>query len=547
MSMPAEKPPLAPRNVRKYAESIVETVREPLIVLDQRLRVISANRSFYETFRVKPEETEHQLIYELGNRQWDLPELRQLLEDILPKQAAFQDFEVEHDFPGIGRKAMLLNAREIVEERPGGRMILLAIEDTTERKRLRAELVVAKELSDALNDINAVIHSTLDFDRIMRRVIKESTKSIRCDTASLALREDDHWLVKYAYRLSRGLVGTRLTKRGMPHMALAARTKKPVVIDDAYADDRVNREVVRKNRIRSVLIVPLMVKGEVIGTLAFNRHSAPVAFTADQVDFAVKLAASVSLALENGRLYAEERSIADTLQKALLTVPEQIPGVDFGYLYRSATAEAAEVGGDFYDLFELGHNRLAIVIGDISGKGLEAATLTSLVKNIIKAYAYEESTPALVMAKTNDTVMKTFAPSMFATVFFGILNTRSGRLTYCAAGHPPALVIRKTGHVSTLDRASPVIGAFAGQEYVDDERTLAKADILFAYTDGVTEARRRTRFFGQERLISLAKKLKPASAKEVPPLIFEEVMDFTGGKLADDVALLAVALHSPAV
>src|SRR3990172_6046308 len=200
MSMPAEKPPLAPRNVRKFAESIVETVREPLIVLDQRLRVISANRSFYETFRVKPEETEHQLIYELGNRQWDLPELRQLLEDILPKQAAFQDFEVEHDFPGIGRKAMLLNAREIVEERPGGRMILLAIEDTTERKRLRAELVVAKELSDALNDINAVIHSTLDFDRIMRRVIKESTKSIRCDTASLALLEDDQWVLRYVYR-----------------------------------------------------------------------------------------------------------------------------------------------------------------------------------------------------------------------------------------------------------------------------------------------------------------------------------------------------------
>jgi PAS domain-containing protein len=99
--------------LQEYSESIVNTVREPLIVLDQDLRVITVSRSFYEVFKVKPEETVGQLIYDLGNKQWDIPKLRELLEDILPQKATFDDYEVEHDFATIGRRTMLLNARRI--------------------------------------------------------------------------------------------------------------------------------------------------------------------------------------------------------------------------------------------------------------------------------------------------------------------------------------------------------------------------------------------------------------------------------------------------
>ncbi len=121
-----------------YAESIVETVREPLVILDKHLRVRGANRSFYRTFRVSPQETEERLLYELGNRQWDIPRLRTLLEDVLPANIPFDDFEVEHDFPDIGRKVMLLNARQL--RQAGAELILLAIEDITARKRVEAGL-----------------------------------------------------------------------------------------------------------------------------------------------------------------------------------------------------------------------------------------------------------------------------------------------------------------------------------------------------------------------------------------------------------------------
>jgi two-component system, chemotaxis family, CheB/CheR fusion protein len=128
------------QEARLYAESIVDTVREPLLVLDGDLRVRSANQSFYATFQVHQDETVGRSLYELGNRAWDIPQLRRLLGELLPKQHVLNDFEVEHDFGSIGRRSMLLNARAL--HRGGDRpdLILLAIEDLTERKRVQKAL-----------------------------------------------------------------------------------------------------------------------------------------------------------------------------------------------------------------------------------------------------------------------------------------------------------------------------------------------------------------------------------------------------------------------
>jgi len=129
----------------RYAESIVETVREPLLVLDADLKIISANRNFYRTFLVTPDETIGSFIYDLGNKQWDIPKLRELLETILPQKATFDNYEVEHDFSAIGRRIMLLNARQIQRVLGKERIILLAIEDITERKRLEDLLTESEE------------------------------------------------------------------------------------------------------------------------------------------------------------------------------------------------------------------------------------------------------------------------------------------------------------------------------------------------------------------------------------------------------------------
>jgi PAS domain S-box-containing protein len=130
---------------REYAESIINTIREPLIALDHDLRVVTASRSFYKVFKVKPEETVGQLIYNLGNKQWNIPKLRELLEEVLPQKTTFDDYEVEHDFADIGRRVMLLNARQIQRVWGKERIILLAIEDITERKRMESLLIDSEE------------------------------------------------------------------------------------------------------------------------------------------------------------------------------------------------------------------------------------------------------------------------------------------------------------------------------------------------------------------------------------------------------------------
>ena len=122
-----------------YAQNIVDTVREPLLILDATLRVRSANRAFYQTFHVSPAETEARLIYELGNGQWDIPDLRTLLEDIVPKSSVFDDFELDHTFPAIGRRVMLLNARRL-QAGHHGELLVLAMEDVTARKQAEEAL-----------------------------------------------------------------------------------------------------------------------------------------------------------------------------------------------------------------------------------------------------------------------------------------------------------------------------------------------------------------------------------------------------------------------
>jgi signal transduction histidine kinase/DNA-binding response OmpR family regulator len=138
------------RAIESYAQDIVDTVRKPLLILDPGLRVHSGNRAFYDTFAVSAAETEGRLIYELGNGQWNVPALRTLLEAIIPRGSVFNDFELEHDFPAIGRRVMLLNARKL---KPGDHdeLLVLAIEDVTERRRTEQEVVNAREAAESAN------------------------------------------------------------------------------------------------------------------------------------------------------------------------------------------------------------------------------------------------------------------------------------------------------------------------------------------------------------------------------------------------------------
>ena len=162
------------RETLAYTESIVDTVREPLIVLDGALRVRTASRAFYDTFGVSRERTEGQFIYDLGNGQWNIPALRTLLEEVLPRETSMKDFEVEHDFPSLGVRVMLLNASKLRRKGNHSELILLAVEDITERKRLSEALVRSNEDMQrfayvAAHDLRAPLNGALKLSKLAAR------------------------------------------------------------------------------------------------------------------------------------------------------------------------------------------------------------------------------------------------------------------------------------------------------------------------------------------------------------------------------------------
>ena len=213
--------------------------------------------------------------------------------------------------------------------------------------------------------------------------------------------------------------------------------------------------------------------------------------------------------------------------------------MELGHHYHSAT-KAARVGGDFYDVFQIRPGRIGLVMGDVAGHGLSAATLAVLVQNTMKALAYQGQAPAEVMTKANDIIKEETEDDVFVTIFFGVLDTEQGRLSYCSGGHPPAILKRSSGGIELLQTECPIVGAFEGLEFVESVTRLGRGDTLVLYTDGVIEARAPGgEFFGQARLVEAVDGLGGAS--ELAQSIFDRVLTFTGGALNDDVAILSLS------
>ncbi len=457
-------------------------------------------------------------------------------EEIRLLQRLADDFSFALESAEVARQRMvaeleLRKSRDELETRVKERTALL--------ERMFDERTQQVEFAEALNRINASIHSTLDFDEIMNRVVVEIAAVLGVDAAAVEVRRGERWEFAYEHGLPSGLGQLSLSDEDATLLMQVHQTRRPVVVNDALHSGLVNPSIVDEFGITSLAGVPLVMRGQVFGVLLAYQFGPPVAFTEQQLDFFESAAATLALALENARLFETERYIADRLQEALLSVPDRVAGIDFAHAYRSAT-EATRVGGDFYDLFELSQDHIGIIIGDVAGKGLDAAVLTSLVKNSVRAHAYERGkTPAQILALTNDIVFRATEPESFVTVFFCILDCRDGRFVFCNAGHTAAALVRGDGAVATLRSTGPLLGAFGDIEFEQSEGSLDFGDLLVLYTDGVTEARRGVEFYGEKRLLAFLATQANESPLDAVTAVVGDVLAFSGTHLRDDLAILA--------
>jgi len=411
--------------------------------------------------------------------------------------------------------------------------------DVSDRRREQERLRRAQVLDEALSRINEAIDTELDFDSIMTTVVVEAARVLGAAGAGVVLGEGRGWVLRY-------LVGAQDVSALPVPVAkyelvdAMARADQPVVVGDLRTTAE-GQEIAERYAINSLAAVRLGVRDEFLGALVFGFAEAPLEFGPERRAFLERLSGVVALGLENARRLSAERDVAETLQKALLPTTRCVEGIRLGTLYQAAK-DSGRVGGDFYDVFETAGGRVALVIGDIAGKGLRAATATSFVKNTLRAYIEEGHAPSSAVAATNSVMFEESPPETFATLFLGLLDRATGELVYCSAGHPPPLLKRTNGGVLRLDVASPLVGAFPGGSFLEGHARLAEGDLLFLYTDGVTEARCASGMLGDEALFTFLESMPPTPPQDVPDAVFAFVMECTEGRLSDDVALLSVSI-----
>ena len=237
--------------------------------------------------------------------------------------------------------------------------------------------------------------------------------------------------------------------------------------------------------------------------------------------------------------YDQQRSIVERLERAFLDVPANLEYIDSGHEYHSAT-KGVHVGGDFYDLITASSTSVAVLMGDVSGHGLDAARVATMVKDVVSVLVLQQQAPGHILGVVNDLLLRK-GVSGFVTVFLAQLDTRSGEMVFASAGHPPPFVTDEHDRVRQLVVVpGPPLGVFPSAKYPAGQGSLKSSGLLFLYTDGLTEARGAGAFYGEERLTGALEKYKGLSARDLPGLVVADVLEFTDGSLQDDMALLAL-------
>ncbi len=290
------------RQARAFAENIIATVREPLLVLSRDLRVVSANRAFYQLFHTNPAETLDRCIYELGNSQWDIPELRRLLEEILPRNTHFDGYEVTHDFEHIGRRTMLLNARRVQHS---DEFILLAIEDITEQVRAEQRLHLHIRRLRALRTIDRAIISSLDMNTVLDILLEQVTLHLHIDAAAILLL--DPYTQTLTFAAGRGFQSFPFQQMrlytGEGYAGRVALDRRLMFIADLQETaESTSTPVLQYETFVTYCGVPLIAKGQVKGVLELF-HRSRLDLDQDWFDFLETLAVQAAIAIDSIDLF----------------------------------------------------------------------------------------------------------------------------------------------------------------------------------------------------------------------------------------------------
>jgi serine phosphatase RsbU (regulator of sigma subunit) len=420
------------------------------------------------------------------------------------------------------------------------------IEDTT-RERIA-------ELRDRfLSTATATLMASLDYQETLRQVARLAVPEI-ADWCAVDLIDEggERQQVVVAHRDPAKLALATELRRYQPERpdadsALGRVLRTGVselhsdvpdeLIERAAADEE-HLRLLRSVGLRSVLLCPLRARGRTFGVMTFVTAESLRRFDEDDRDFAEQIATRAAMAVDNARLATERQQIANTLQRSLLpNVVPSIEGWEIATMYRpSGTAEVTEVGGDFYDFYSTPAGWV-VLLGDVTGKGVEAAAMTALVRHGARLLSKQEPSLGRIFERLDEALREHGGLSLCTAI---CVRLQGDHVVIASAGHPAPLIVRDDGRIREIGASGPLLGAWSGETWIDRKVPIAPDETLIIYTDGVTDAQGEIERFGTERFGRLLVDHAGESPSELLDALAAAFERFQVGGSADDTAVLAL-------
>jgi sigma-B regulation protein RsbU (phosphoserine phosphatase) len=413
-----------------------------------------------------------------------------------------------------------------------------------ENRRLRRAV---EELS-ILNDLSRAIGASLDPGEIMGTVVRRSLRAVGAEQGVITLV--DKQASDPSKTLVRAMVSSLQHEQFHLNQALLGwmhLNKKPLLINEPLSDERF-RGVRWDASIRNLLCAPLIAKGELTGVLTVYNKKAGGTFTEDDLRLLAIIGAQSAQIVENARLNEQEKlflkmrqevGLAARIQNDLLpsAVPE-IPGYDLA----GRNLPAQEVGGDHYDFIPIDGTKIAICVGDVSGKGLPASLLMSNLQATVRSQTLSNPSPRECVTRSNTLLYRSTSPEKFATLFYCILDYAKHTLTFCNAGHEFPFLISGKGTIRRLETGGLAVGMLEEFPYSEETVTMEPDDLLVVCSDGVAEAMDLNQSqFGDERLTRVLLEYRGMTATQVVEEVIAHIREHAGSApQMDDVTLVAV-------
>lgn len=440
---------------------------------------------------------------------------------------------------------------------PSGALVgvVSIVTDVTEARRSVRQLVSEAEALRFLLDAATVVSSAVGFEESLRSlgalavpllgdvclvdVLVEGAVqrmvSVHADPSKSDLAER---LFLYPPRLASGHPAAEIMKRGS--VAAIGDMDDDYIRRTTSGDE--HYQLVKALDFRQYMCAPLRARGRLLGTLTLVSAGPGRRFQSEDLALVEALADRVANVVDNARLYSEQARVARSLQAALLprALPT-VPGIQLAAAYQAA-GEGNEVGGDFYDVFEVGRGIWAVVIGDVCGRGPDAAAVTGLVRHALHASGRNNRNPKAMLQFANSMLCEEEDRSVerFCTAAVAVVRPgKSARVVYASAGHPPALVRRSDGRVEELPTSGLTLGVMDDLGGRAQRVALDEGDLMVMYTDGLTEARNDDGdFYGEERLAAIVGAGSAPGAHDLLEQLVADLRSFTGGPLGDDLGLV---------